>query len=256
MDVAAGIELQRRGLTAFVRLLATGSDDSSLLEHDGVIGSVVPGAPDRSVLNSVVYRDAASLRAALEELAGAYEAAGVRAWTVWVPEADREAAALLEAAGHRLDAAPTAMVLDLADLGESRGDGLDWDSNAAVEDVTRINDLAYGFEVGTFGGAMTRMPPGLALRLYQARVDGEPACVMATVDDDADCGIYLVATLKEHRGRGLAGGLLHLALAEARERGLETSSLQSTKFGYPVYARLGYEPICALEMWERREMSG
>jgi hypothetical protein len=22
--------------------------------------------------------------------------------------------------------------------------------------------------------------------------------------------------------------------------------------GYPVYARLGYEPICTLEMWERR----
>ena len=97
------------------------------------------------------------------------------------------------------------------------------------------------------------VPPGLPLRLYQARVDDQPACVMATVDHGADCGIYLVATLKEHRGRGLARGLLHVALSEARERGRETSSLQSTKFGYPVYARLGYEPICALEMWERRE---
>jgi GNAT superfamily N-acetyltransferase len=145
------------------------------------------------------------------------------------------------------------MVRDLASLEEPASNGLDWDADAAVDDVTRINDLAYGFEVGTFGGAMTRVPPGLPMRLYQARVDGEPACVMATVDDGADCGIYLVATVKEHRGRGLAGGLLHVALAEARERGLETSSLQSTKFGYPVYVRLGYEPICALEMWERRE---
>jgi GNAT superfamily N-acetyltransferase len=253
VDLAAGIELQRRGLTAFVRLLATGAEGSSLFERDGVIASVVPGAPDRSVLNSVVYRDAGALGAALDDLAGAYEAAGVRAWTVWVPEGDRDAAALVEAAGHRLDAVPTAMVRDLASLDEPNADGLDWDAHAAVDDVTRINDLAYGFEVGTFGGAMTRVPPGLAMRLYQARVDGEPACVMATVDDGADCGIYLVATLREHRGRGLAGGLLHVALAEARDRGLETSSLQSTKFGYPVYARLGYEPICALEMWERRE---
>jgi len=253
VDLAAGIELQRRGLTAFVRLLATGAEGSSLFERDGVIASVVPGAPDRSVLNSVVYRDAGVLGAALDDLAGAYEAAGVRAWTVWVPEGDRDAAALVEAAGHRLDAVPTAMVRDLASLDEPNADGLDWDAHAAVDDVTRINDLAYGFEVGTFGGAMTRVPPGLAMRLYQARVDGEPACVMATVDDGADCGIYLVATLREHRGRGLAGGLLHVALAEARDRGLETSSLQSTKFGYPVYARLGYEPVCALEMWERRE---
>lgn len=253
MDLAAGIELQRRALSAFVRMLALGAEGSSLLERDGVIASVVPGAPDRSVLNSVVYRDAESLGAALGELTRAYEAAGVRAWTVWVPEGDRGAARLLESAGHRLDAAPTAMVRDLASLEEPASDGLDWDADAAVDDVTRINDLAYGFEVGTFGGAMTRVPPGLPMRLYQARVDGEPACVMATVDDGADCGIYLVATVKEHRGRGLAGGLLHVALAEARERGLETSSLQSTKFGYPVYVRLGYEPICALEMWERRE---
>ena len=124
----------------------------------------------------------------------------MRAWTVWVPEGDRDAAALLEAAGHRLDAAPTAMVRDLASLDETNADGLDWDADAAVDDVTRINDLAYGFEVGTFGGAMTRVPPGLAMRLYQARVDGEPACVMATVDDGADCGIYLVATLRRAPG--------------------------------------------------------
>ena len=92
----------------------------------------------------------------------------------------------------------------------------------------------------------------MPLRLYQARVDGEPASVLGTLDEGDDCGIYLVATLKEHRGKGLAGRLLHVALAEARERGLRTSSLQATKLGYPVYERLGYEPICTLQMWERR----
>jgi hypothetical protein len=45
---------------------------------------------------------------------------------------------------------------------------------------------------------------------------------------------------------------MHRALAEARERGLATSNLQSTKKGYPVYERLGYDPICRLQMWERR----
>ena len=43
-----------------------------------MIASVVPGAPDRSMLNSVVYRDAEALAAALDELAAAYEAAGRR----------------------------------------------------------------------------------------------------------------------------------------------------------------------------------
>jgi GNAT superfamily N-acetyltransferase len=253
VDRAAAIQLQQRGLTAFVRMFAAGAERSALFERDGVIASIVPAVPERSVINSAVYRDARSLGAGLDDLTRAYEEAGVHAWTVWVPEADRDAAALLEAAEHRLDASPTAMVLDLAGIGEPTSDGLDWDAMAAVEDVTRINDLAYGFEVGTFGGGLAGPPPEMPLRLYQARVEGRPACVMATIDDRDDCGIYMVATVKEHRGRGLARRLLHRVLSEARARGLRTSSLQATKFGYPVYERLGYEPICALEMWERRE---
>lgn len=252
VDRAEALELQRGGLTAFVRLFAAGVESSSLFERDGVTASVVPTVPDRSVINSVVYRDAGSLGGAVDDLAGAYEEAGVNAWTVWVPDDDREAAALLESAGHRLDATPTAMVLDLAQLGEPDRDGLDWDAEAAIDDVARVNDLAYGWEVGTFGSGLRRSPPGLRVRFYQARVDGSPACVLATIDDRGDCGIYMVATVKEQRGRRLAGRLLHRALAEARSRGMRTSSLQSTKFGYPVYERLGYEPICALEMWERR----
>jgi ribosomal protein S18 acetylase RimI-like enzyme len=253
VDLDAGIELQRRCLGAFARLLASGADASTLFERDGVRASICPGAPDRSVMNSVAYRDAPSLAAAMDALARAYDEAGVSAWTVWVPEADRDVADLLEAAGHRLDATPTAMVLDLSALKEPESDGLDWGAEAAVDDVARINDLAYGFQVGTFGGALMRRPLDLPVRFYEARVDGEAACVLATLDDEEDCSIYLVATLKEHRGRGLARRLLHAALAEGRERGLATSSLQATKFGYPVYARLGYEPICTLEMWERRE---
>jgi GNAT superfamily N-acetyltransferase len=252
VDRSAGIELQRRALAAFLRMLGRSSEGAAVIERDGVVGAIVPRIPERSVVNSVVYPDAASLGAALDELAAAYDEAGVRAWTVWVPEGERDAAGLLEAAGHRLDASPLAMVLDLADLPEPEPDELDWDARARPDDVGRINDLAYGFDVPTFAAGLARVPADAGLRLYQARVDGEPASVLCTVDDGGDCGVYLVATLEERRGRGLARRLLQRALAEARERGCRTSTLQATKVGYPVYARLGYETICALEMWERR----
>jgi|RhiMetdeSRZDD1v2_1073273.scaffolds.fasta_scaffold330360_3 GNAT superfamily N-acetyltransferase len=253
MDRAAAMELQRRCLAAFVRLVGRGSEGAALYERDGVLAAVVPACPDRSVINSVTYSDAASLGAALDELAAAHEEAGVRAWTVWVPEDDRDAAALLEAAGHRLDATPAAMVVDLVGLPDPDTSGLDWDDQASAADVARVNDHAYGFDEPTFGAALAAMPGDIPLRLYQARVDGEPASVLATVDEGDDCGIYLVGTLTEHRGQGLSGRLLHAALAQARDRGLRTSSLQATKLGYPVYERLGYEPICTLEMWERRK---
>ena len=252
MERAEGMELQRRNLAAFIRLLGSSSEGAFVIERDGVLASVVPAVPQRSVVNSVVYRDGASLAAALDEVTAAFDRAGIAAWTVWVPDDDRDAAAALEAAGHRLDAIPTAMVLDLEGLPDPDADDLDWDAEADPGEVGRINDLAYGLAPGGFGGALADVRTAPPVRLYQARVDGEPVCVLGTIDDRDDCGVYFVATLKGHRGRALARRLLHVALAEARERGCRTSSLQASPLGYPVYERLGYETICALEMWERR----
>ena len=252
MDRTEAIERQRGALMSFVRLLGMSGDGSSLIGRDGVVGAVTPAIPDRSIANSVAYRDAGALPAVLDELADAYGSAGVRAWTVWVPEDDREAAALLEEAGHRLDATPTAMMADLAELPEPEPDELDWDVRAEPRMLARINDEAYGWPVGTFAGAMAGFGAIQGLRLYQVRVDGEPVSVLGAYDNGEDCEVYFVATLPEHRGKGLARQLLHRALLEARDRGLAVSSLQATKMGYPIYARLAYEAVCTLEMWERR----
>jgi GNAT superfamily N-acetyltransferase len=252
VDRAAAIARHRLALMSFARLVGSGDERSRVLELDGVTASVVPQIPERSIVNSVAYRDPEALGEVLEELATTYDDAGVEAWTVWVPEDDREAVALLQAAGHRLDATPTAMVADLATLPEPDPDELDWDAGADSDALARINDLAYGWDEGTFRRAVSRFGDIDGLRLHQARVDGEPACVLGTYDNGPDCEIYFVATLAEHRGQGLARRLLHRALIEARDRGLSTSNLQSTQKGYSVYRRLGYEPICTLQMWERR----
>lgn len=257
MDRDAAIERHRDALRSFIRLVGGGAGTSQVLEHPGVTASVVPAIPDRSIVNSVAYTDAAALDAAMGDLAAAYDNAGIQAWTVWVPEDDRDAAALLEAAGHRLDATPTAMMADLTDLTRipdpDPGD-LEWGVEAEPEDVGRINDIAYGWDEGTFINAMERFADVEALRLYEARADGLPVCVLGIHDNADDAEVYFVATLPEHRGQGLARRLLHGALIEARDRGLTVSSLQATKMGYSIYERLGYEPICTLEMWERRPL--
>lgn len=252
MDRDAALERHRGALMSFVRLVGSGAGISRVLEPEGVTASVVPAIPDRSIVNSVAYRDSDALEAALDELAAAYEDADVSAWTVWVPEDDRDAAALLEASGHRLDATPTAMMADLAELAEPESGDLDWSVGAEPRDVGRINDLAYGWPENTFIRAMDRFGAVDALRMYQARVGGAPACVLGIHDNADDAEVYFVATLPDHRGMGLARRLLHQALIEARDRGLTVSSLQATKMGYPIYERLGYEEICTLQMWERR----
>jgi ribosomal protein S18 acetylase RimI-like enzyme len=240
-----------RSVEAFLRIVASGSEGGRMLELGGVAAALTAATPTRSVFNSVIYERSDSLAAALGALAKAYEDAGVRAWTVWVPESDADSQRLLESAGHKLDASPRAMILDLEDLPDPQPGDLDWDADAPIAEVCRINDLAYGDEPGTFHRALGKSPAG-AYRFYRARLNGEPAAVVGTRDHEGDCGVYWVAALPESRGRGLVGRLMHLALAEGRERGCDISTLQATTLGYPVYARLGYRDVGALQMWERR----
>lgn len=44
----------------------------------------------------------------------------------------------------------------------------------------------------------------------------------------------------EHRGHGLAKALMELAMAEARERGLQHMILHATAAGRPLYEKLGW----------------
>jgi len=233
------------------RILAVGSEGARAFEADGVVAAIVPALPERSVFNSVLYERPEDLAAARDDVARAYDEAGVKAWTVWVPEADRDSAELLAAAGHKLDATPRAMALDLAHHAEPDPGDLDWTAEASLDDLKRTNDAAYGDEVGSFDLGIGN-PPADAWRLYSARLDGEAASVLAVTDVEGDCGIWWVATLPQARGRGLSTRLLEVALAEARERGMETSTLQATKLGRPIYERVGYEDVGELQMWELR----
>jgi GNAT superfamily N-acetyltransferase len=242
-------ERQMRSLYASARTFGQTSPGARAVELGGVLACVVPASPDRSVLNGVVYRDVDALVAAYRKLGETYAEAGIRAWTVWAPEGDLGAARLLEGAGHKLDALPMAMGIEVDDFPEQPPE----DSFRRTDDLAALgplNDAAYG--VPGFSAALRHQPPDNDLPVYLAPAEGEPKACLATVDHDGDCLIAWVATLPEARGQGLATLLMKAALADARERGCTTSTLQSTDAGYPIYVRLGYRDLGRLQMWERR----
>src|SRR5436853_3010224 len=230
-----------RSMRATGELSARGAPDSRTLRLDGVTASITPATPNRSVLNGVVVEDFAKLENVLDDLAAAYAAAGVRAWTVWVPECESQARELLAEAGHALDATPAAMLLDLdglkAPAGPEPNSSTDWD----IEAAGAISDAAYGDPPGLFARALGDLPAGVGGHMYLAHVDGRPASFVLVHDHEDNCEFWMAATVPAARGRGLVSWLLHRALDDARTRGCRTSTTQATKMGEPVYARLGYE---------------
>ena len=245
------LELQQHGLRDWITLLGSSSPGASVHSADGITASIVPACPGRSICNSVTYDDAAALAGSLDALTAIYDGAGIAAWTVWTPDFDADAIDILEGAGHHLDATPMAMSIPLAEFRPGEVGDLDWDTDPDPADLGRLNDLAYGLP-GDSLISPGLSHPGPAATLYQARVDGETACILGTMDHDDDLGFYFVATHPDHRGLGLATRLMTIALADAAERGLETSSLQGSPMGQPVYRKMGYADDFPLRMYERR----
>lgn len=250
VDESGWRRLIRAGQPPSWRALAEGSG-GSVWNRDGVLAAIVPMAPERSVFNSVFYREGDALLRSLDEIAAAYAAAGVRAWTVWVPEEDVETAAALERAGHVDDAQPRDMAMALSELREPRPDPeLTLVERTDYAAMTAINEIAYGYPPGEFAAVERAVVP--SMRIYFARSDGEDVATLAVSALGADAIVAWVATLPEARGRGVSGRLLAHALRDARDAGLETTTLQATKLGAPVYLRLGYRDYGAVHMWERR----
>lgn len=241
------------GVAAEIRCFGSGHPDSRVIELDGVIAAVVPAAPDRSVFNSVSYESPVALEAALAELTAAYDDAGVRAWTVWVPDDDHVTAALLAEHGHVLDGNPRAMALELSELGPGPGAELvRVEADAAT--AAALNDVAYGLEGPAFAAALSE-PKDSPIRWFFAADATEartPICCLGLVAAGDDAVVTAVATAPEHRGLGVAGTLLRQALDEARSDGFATASLQASKLGAGVYERLGFRDLGAISMWERR----
>jgi GNAT superfamily N-acetyltransferase len=250
MARASAYERMLNSMRTYFRLVGRSSEGAHVVELPGVMGSVVPKVPERSLPNSVVYESQEALVDALPELTRRYLDAGVEAWTVWTPEDDERAIAALRDAGHVLDADPAAMTLDLAELGEPpeiehrTGDDL-------TPVVAGINDKAYPVDGAPFTRLSEEQPPGVTEN-YVTDVDGQAVACVEILRADGDASVWGVATLPEARGRGLCARLMHRALWDAREKGCDISTLQATKLGEPVYAKLGYRSHGAIQMWEKR----
>lgn len=249
-------ELERRvraGLSAEIELFGSSSPSARVIRRGGVIASVSPATPERSLFNSVYADDPDDLPALLDELEATYAEAGVCAWTVWLPAGHRVGSGPLTERGHALDGAPRSMGVALADFKPPMREipaGIEFRPARGLAEIGAVNDGAYGLD-GDWGTALIGEPSVEVRWLVAADGDRAIACAGA-IDTGDDACVSGVATLPERRGEGLASLLIAALLSAAAERGIGTATLQASAAGAPVYERLGFRDVGNTEMWEKR----
>jgi GNAT superfamily N-acetyltransferase len=154
----------------------------------------------------------------------------------------------LPAAGwkRREDRIP-GMAREIADAFPAPPDGLAIDEVRSADDLVAYRETAFagfGYPVAAAHIFLNERMLGLPdLRLYAGRVAGQVvATSMLWVTGDVG-GIYTVATLEGHRGRGYGEALTWAACDGARAHGGRLASLQASTMGRPVYARMGFEHV-------------
>jgi GNAT superfamily N-acetyltransferase len=238
MSSPTDAELYLRGrdtLLASWEAYARGAAGAALHRLPGVAAAVFPHEPERAVYNNALLdRDlGASERAgALDAMEAAYAAAGVARFAAWAHESDEPMRAELERREYTLDTTTRAMGMGLDDIAVPRPQ-IPLRPARWLEYLT-LEHLPLDF-LATADHA--------AFHLLAARIDGEMVAAALAYDFGGDCGIYNVGTVEKARRRGLGTALTAAQAYDARDRGCQTASLQSTAIAERVYATVGFRDL-------------
>jgi ribosomal protein S18 acetylase RimI-like enzyme len=229
-------------------LLGSSVGEGRVIEREGLLASIVPGAPESPTLNAAVALEPGLIPEHLRELEERYRAAGVRRWGVWLDASATLAARALYRAGLSPTAQSPGMGAEIDELDSPAAPARDAD----LTTVGRVNDLAYGNHDRRLERTLAPLPNGVVTGFRADLQDGSPGAVALAQLHDHDCGISFVATVPRARRKGLATNVMQQALAHARARDCTTTTLQATEVGERLYEHLGYRRLCDMQLWERR----
>jgi GNAT superfamily N-acetyltransferase len=167
--------------------------------------------------------------------------------------ADRERCVpALEAAGWRRKGDPApGMTLALPAAPTPTPLGLAIEEVRTAEQLVAFREAAFrgfGYPVAAarlfLGERLLALPN---VHLYAGLSGGAVVATSVLITTGDVAGIYWVATLEDHRGRGYGAALTWAAAVGGEQRGCRIASLQASKQGRPVYARMGFAHVLDYE---------
>lgn len=140
------------------------------------------------------------------------------------------------------------MALDapLAENNAPSGAELHWVENEAeLEGFKKViieayQDLGFPEDVSERYFAIPQRVLSPQIILAVVYLEDEPACTAMALLSHGIGGIYWVGTTKKARGRGLAEYCTREVSNAAFDCGARKVILQASKFGYPIYVKIGY----------------
>jgi ribosomal protein S18 acetylase RimI-like enzyme len=122
---------------------------------------------------------------------------------------------------------------------------------ATMETWTRVLCESFGASP-RFGDAFVDLAAAIGLdasspfRHFLASVDGQPVATCSLFLGAGVAGIYDVATLAQHRRRGVGSFVTRAAMNEARSLGYRMVILHSSTSGVGIYRSLGFREVCSI----------
>jgi ribosomal protein S18 acetylase RimI-like enzyme len=188
---------------------------------------------------------------AVAELAGAIaelERLGLPCWVQTRTGSTTAIVAETRRLGLTAEVSIPGMVATAADLQQSRRTGIEITrvGTAACELAQAQAVAEAGFEVPAdlfapmFTPRVAAMP---SLAIYLARADDRPVSTAFAWTGGGTVGIFNVATLPEHRGRGYGAAVTVRAVRDGFTSGADLAWLQSSPVGESVYLRIGFRQV-------------
>ena len=87
-------------------------------------------------------------------------------------------------------------------------------------------------------------------RHYVGLTGGDPVACASVFLAAGAAGLYFVCTVPDARRRGIGAAISREALAGTLELGFDVGVLGSSPMGQPMYERLGFREVCAVNVYE------